>query len=173
LTSTPIPGIIAVFWRPLHLPVTAFWASETVSVHRILFCPSVLVQDSGEKTNRAVTKGLINGSTGPSIIPGMGVMKIFIVCKINAHRATVTSKSSWLIFWLNEWDILFSNHEGKFANVTVTVTVIMILFESHLESLRDRTRLDHPVHVRGLSCDTTASGGCRYPELTAYSTLSE
>ncbi len=70
---TPIPGVIDVFWRPLYLPVTAFWASETASVHRSRFCPSVLVQDSGEKKQPGGYER-INGSTGPSIIPRMGVL---------------------------------------------------------------------------------------------------
>jgi hypothetical protein len=63
LLSTPIPGIIDIFRRPLNLPVTAFRASEIASVHRSLFYLSVLVQDSGGKKNPAVTKGL-------TVLPG-------------------------------------------------------------------------------------------------------
>ncbi len=80
---------ITVFWHPLNLPVTAFWASEAASVHRSLFCP----RRFGTRFKRKKEPdgyGQIQRAQNTSIIPGFGVRrKIEFYCD---HAVTVECK---------------------------------------------------------------------------------
>jgi hypothetical protein len=57
------------------------------------FCPSVLVKDPGQKEPGGCER--INGSTGPSIIPGMGVTMLLCYYNKNYHENKKLGKAQF------------------------------------------------------------------------------